>query len=42
LWTKEVEQAIKANQVMEYWEKVLKVQINKLVELVRTKLTKQQ
>ena len=27
---------------MEYWEKVLKVQINKLVELVRTKLTKQQ
>ncbi|CAD8156782.1 unnamed protein product [Paramecium pentaurelia] len=42
LWTKEVEQAIKSNSVMEYWEKTLKTQINKLVELVRTKLTKQQ
>jgi dynein heavy chain len=41
LWTKEVEEAIRSGQVPAYFEK-LQVQLDNLVDLVRTKLTKQQ
>ncbi|KAL4464296.1 hypothetical protein ABPG72_011341 [Tetrahymena utriculariae] len=41
VWTQEVEEAIKANQVTQFWEKSQE-QLICLVELVRQKLTKQQ
>ncbi|KAL4429885.1 hypothetical protein ABPG74_022908 [Tetrahymena malaccensis] len=40
-WTLEVEQALKQNSVKKYWD-ILSSQLNDLVDLVRTKLTKQQ
>lgn len=39
VWTYEVEQALKDDQVKTYWEK-LNVYLTDLVELVRTKLSK--
>ena len=41
-WTREVETAMAEKQVQKYWDEKLQQQLNELVDLVRTKLTKQQ